>query len=193
MKQILLLDNYDSFTYNLLDYLETAGAACRVLRNDDPALFQAVENADAVVLSPGPGTPENAGRMMEFIARFIGNKPMLGICLGHQALGLYLGGSLCRAEEPVHGKTSEILHDGCGLFRGLPNPVRVCRYHSLLLSEAGPETEISARTPEHAIMGLRSKTLRCEGVQFHPEAILTDYGRTMIENWLSDLDGMYGG
>lgn len=188
MKQILLLDNYDSFTYNLLDYLETAGAVCTVLRNDDPGLFTAAAGADAIVLSPGPGTPETAGNLMACIAAHIGTKPMLGICLGHQALGLHLGATLRRADEPVHGKTSEVLHDGRGLFRGLPNPVRVCRYHSLLLDEAGPGLEISARTADQAIMGLRNAALRCEGVQFHPEAILTDFGRTMIENWLSGLD-----
>jgi para-aminobenzoate synthetase component 2 len=188
VKQILLLDNYDSFTYNLLDYLETAGAACNVLRNDEPGLFDAAARADAIVLSPGPGVPETAGQLMACIGRFIGQKPMLGICLGHQALGLHFGGVLQRAAEPMHGKTSEVLHDGAGLFRGLPNPVRVCRYHSLLLADAGPETEISARTADHSVMGLRHRQLRCEGVQFHPEAILTDYGRRMIENWLSGLD-----
>lgn len=188
MKQILLLDNYDSFTYNLLDYLETAGAACTVLRNDEPSLFAAADQADAIVLSPGPGTPESAGQLMDCIARYIGSKPLLGICLGHQALGIYLGGTLCRAHEPVHGKTSEVIHDGKGLFSGLPNPVRVCRYHSLLLDEAGPGLEVSARTADQAIMGLRNTALRCEGVQFHPEAILTDYGRRMIENWLNGLD-----
>lgn len=188
MKQILLLDNYDSFTYNLLDYLETAGAACTVLRNDDPELFAAAANADAIVLSPGPGTPETAGRLMECIARFIGTKPILGICLGHQALGLHLGATLCRAVEPMHGKTSEVVHDGRGLFKGLPNPVRVCRYHSLLLADAGTDLEISARSSDQAIMGLRNSRLLCEGVQFHPEAILTDYGREMIENWLSGVD-----
>lgn len=188
MKQILLLDNYDSFTYNLLDYLETAGAACTVLRNDDPDLIAAAGQADAIVLSPGPGIPETAGNLMACIARFIGRKPILGICLGHQALGLHLGGTLIRAGEPVHGKTSEILHDGAGLFKGLPNPVRVCRYHSLLLADAGPETTISARTADQSIMGMRHSQLRCEGVQFHPEAILTDYGREMIQNWLSGLD-----
>lgn len=188
MKQILLLDNYDSFTFNLLDYLETAGAGCKVLRNDDPEMFAAAAVADAIVLSPGPGTPENAGRLMECIAAFIGAKPILGICLGHQALGLHLGGTLCRADEPVHGKTSEVLHDSAGLFKGLPNPLRVCRYHSLLLADAGPGTTISARTADQAIMGLRHNQLRCEGVQFHPEAILTDFGRRMIENWLFGLD-----
>jgi para-aminobenzoate synthetase component 2 len=188
VKQILLLDNYDSFTYNLLDYLETAGAACTVLRNDEPSLFAAADQADAIVLSPGPGTPETAGKLMACIANYIGSKPMLGICLGHQALGIYLGGTLRRAGEPVHGKTSEVIHDGQGLFKGLPNPVRVCRYHSLLLADAGPEAAISARTADQSIMGLRHSQLRCEGVQFHPEAILTDYGRRMIENWLNGLD-----
>jgi anthranilate synthase/aminodeoxychorismate synthase-like glutamine amidotransferase len=188
VKQVLLLDNYDSFTYNLLDYLETAGAACSVLRNDEPGLFAAAASADAIVLSPGPGTPETAGQLMECIARFIGQKPMLGICLGHQALGLHFGGVLQRAAEPMHGKTSEVLHDGKGVFSSLPNPLRVCRYHSLLLADAGTGTEITARTADQAIMGLRNTAMRCEGLQFHPEAILTNYGREMIQNWLSGLD-----
>ncbi|MEN9511181.1 MAG: hypothetical protein RLZZ370_1000 [Bacteroidota bacterium] len=185
MKHILLLDNYDSFTWNLVHYLMEAGAKCTVLKNDDPALHDI--QCDAAVLSPGPKDPMQAGLLMPFIAANHQKIPMLGVCLGHQALGLFFGGSLVKAAEPVHGKTTKITHDGLGVYRGLPEQVWVCRYHSLILDNPGKEMQVTARTESGAIMGIRHRYLPLEGVQFHPEAICTESGFGMLRNWLEGL------
>jgi anthranilate synthase/aminodeoxychorismate synthase-like glutamine amidotransferase len=183
MKQILLLDNYDSFTYNLLHYILEAGACCMVRHNDDPGLLSD-DQWDAVIISPGPGIPQSAGQLMHFISTFAASKPMLGVCLGHQALGLHFGARLVNAGVPVHGKTDMIHHDERGIFKGLPNPLRVCRYHSLMLYDAGTELQVSAQNKLGEIMAIRHKRLPLQGVQFHPEAILTEFGKEMIANWL---------
>jgi anthranilate synthase/aminodeoxychorismate synthase-like glutamine amidotransferase len=186
MKHILLLDNYDSFTWNLVHYLLEAGVDCRVMQNDDLRVLD--YPCDAALLSPGPKEPRQAGLLMAFIEARYRHLPMLGVCLGHQALGLHFGARLDKAAEPVHGKTTMISHDGLGVYRGLPDKFRVCRYHSLLLREAGPDIQVSAKAPDGAIMGIRHRQLPLEGVQFHPEAILTEYGREMLHNWLESLN-----
>jgi anthranilate synthase/aminodeoxychorismate synthase-like glutamine amidotransferase len=184
---ILMIDNYDSFTWNLVQYLEELGEEVRVARND--ALTCAdIETLrpEAIVLSPGPKRPEDAGVTLEIVTRFSGKVPLLGVCLGHQAIAQAFGGRIVRAPTLMHGKTSPIEHDGRTLFRGLPNPFAATRYHSLVLD---PETvpsdlEVSARTPEGVIMGLRHRRHRTEGVQFHPESILTEAGRPLLKNFL---------
>jgi anthranilate synthase component 2 len=186
MKHILLLDNYDSFTWNLVHYLMEAGAKCTVLKNDDPAVFD--PQFDAAVLSPGPKDPEQAGLLMPFIAARHQEIPMLGVCLGHQALGLFFGGVLVKAAEPVHGKTTPITHDASGIYKQLPQHIKVCRYHSLILDQPGADMRVTARTEGGAIMGIRHQYLPLEGVQFHPEAISTESGFDMLRNWLSGLN-----
>lgn len=186
---ILLLDNYDSFTYNLYDYLLQTGVSCTVLRNDAFALMD-LEGLDfqAIVLSPGPKRPKDAGRMMQVIEHFYTRLPILGICLGHQALGEFFGAKLIHAGEPVHGKTSKIEHNGTGIFRNIPSPFQVMRYHSLVLeSLAGTPLEITAHTPAGEIMALRHSTLPLTGVQFHPESILTEHGLQLIKNWIESV------
>ncbi len=188
--RILLLDNYDSFTYNLQHYLEMTGVHCTVVQNDNPLVAdeEYISNFRAVVISPGPGRPETAGLLMPFLRSFMHSKPILGICLGHQALGLATGANLEKALRPMHGKTSRIRHDGHGVFSGLPDEISVCRYHSLVLKNINTEQwQISATTGENEIMGIRHKTLPLEGVQFHPEAILTENGHRMTENWIQSL------
>lgn len=185
--RLLLLDNYDSFTYNLYDYLLQAGAECLVVRNDaigpetfEPAAF------DGVVLSPGPKRPADAASMLWLIECFHARLPMLGICLGHQALGEFFGAPLVRAAVPVHGKTSLIRHDGHPLFAGMPLEMTVMRYHSLLLqSLEGTPLQVLAKTPEGEIMALAHRTLPLYGVQFHPESILTEFGLLLLQNWLA--------
>lgn len=183
---ILLLDNYDSFTYNLYDYLLQTGVHCTVLRNDAFELID-LEDIDfqAIVLSPGPGRPADAGMMMQVIARYHTRMPILGICLGHQALGEFFGAKLVLASEPVHGKTSLIEHEATGLFTGIPVPLQVMRYHSLVLeSLEGTPLLCTARTQNGEIMALRHQTLPLTGVQFHPESILTEYGLEIMRNWI---------
>jgi anthranilate synthase component II len=187
---VLVIDNYDSFTYNLVQYLGELGAEVRVLRNDavQPDEIAAV-GADRIVISPGPGRPEDAGVTMEVIRRFGAQTPILGVCLGHQAIGAVFGGSVVRAVAPMHGKTSTIEHDGHGVFNGISGPFLASRYHSLVVSEEGlpPELIVSARTREDGtIMGLRHRTLPVHGVQFHPESILTEEGRQILRNFLED-------
>jgi anthranilate synthase/aminodeoxychorismate synthase-like glutamine amidotransferase len=184
---VLLLDNYDSFTYNLYQYLGELGAATRVVRNDVMTAEQALGlGPRAVVISPGPGTPDQAGITLELIARAAGKLPLLGVCLGHQALGQAFGGRVVRAPRLMHGKTSEIHHDGRTLFRGLPNPFTATRYHSLIVDrESVPDAlEVSAWTEDGLVMGLRHKTHPLEGVQFHPESILTAAGKDLLRNFL---------
>jgi anthranilate synthase/aminodeoxychorismate synthase-like glutamine amidotransferase len=192
---VLVIDNYDSFTYNLVQYLGELGADVQVMRNDVVTLEDVVAaRADRIVISPGPGRPEAAGVTMSVIRRLGETTPILGVCLGHQAIGAAFGGEVVRAEVPVHGKTSTIEHDGLGVFSGIEGPFVASRYHSLVVSAKGlpAALEISARTREDAnIMGLRHKTWPVHGVQFHPESILTGEGKHILRNFLdtrSDRD-----
>ena len=187
---VLVIDNYDSFTYNLVQYLGELGAEVRVLRNDVADLDEvAAVDADRIVISPGPGRPEGAGVTMDVIRRFGSKTPILGVCLGHQAIGAVFGGSVVRAVAPMHGKTSTIEHDGHGVFNGIAGPFVASRYHSLVVSEEGLPAEliVTARTREDGtIMGLRHRTWPVHGVQFHPESILTAEGRQILRNFLED-------
>ena len=184
---ILVIDNYDSFTYNIVQALGELGQELTVARNDAIAL-EDVEtlNPAAVVISPGPGRPEDAGLTCPLIERYAGRYPILGICLGHQAIGHVMGGRVERARRPVHGKTSEVFHDGQGLLKGLRNPFRAARYHSLIVAESSlrPPLMVSAYTLEGEVMGLRCPDLRLEGVQFHPESIATPQGQIIFNNFL---------
>jgi anthranilate synthase/aminodeoxychorismate synthase-like glutamine amidotransferase len=187
---VLVIDNYDSFTYNLVQYLGELGAEVRVMRNDAVQLDEiAAVGADRIVISPGPGRPEDAGVTMEVIRRFGQETPILGVCLGHQAIGAVFGGAVVRARAPMHGKTSTIEHDGHGVFNGIAGPFVASRYHSLVVSEEGLPAEliVSARTREDGtVMGLRHRTFPVHGVQFHPESILTEEGRQILRNFLED-------
>jgi anthranilate synthase/aminodeoxychorismate synthase-like glutamine amidotransferase len=184
---ILVVDNYDSFTYNLVQYLGELGARIQVTRNDklDTDRIRSL-HPDRIVLSPGPGRPEQAGVCIPIIEELSADYPVLGVCLGHQAIGAAFGGRVILAPELVHGKTSSIFHDGKTLFRGLPNPMTAARYHSLIVDLEGlPDClEVSARSSDGSIMALRHRQLRVEGVQFHPESILTPDGRRLLENFL---------
>jgi len=184
---ILVVDNYDSFTYNLVQYLGELGADLRVFRNDKIALGEIEAMApDKIVMSPGPCTPNEAGICLGLIRRFSGKIPLLGVCLGHQAIGQAFGGEVVRAPYLMHGKVSQIHHDGRTLFRGLENPFTATRYHSLIVKrETLPDCfEVSAETADGLIMGLRHKTVSVEGVQFHPESILTSEGKKLLKNFL---------
>ena len=191
--RILVIDNYDSFVYTLVGYLQQLGAETTVVRNDDVTLAEAIELAaarDGVLISPGPGTPAEAGVCIELI-KWCGEhaKPMLGVCLGHQALAEAYGGVVTHAEQLMHGKTSEVLHHGTSVFAGLPSPVTATRYHSLA---AVPSTipdvlEVTAETADGVIMGLAHKTAPLCGVQFHPESVLTEGGYIMLGNWLESI------
>ena len=188
---ILVIDNYDSFTYNLVQYLGELGADVRVMRNDTVSVDQvAAAKADRIVISPGPGRPEQAGVTMSVIRTLGEQTPILGVCLGHQAIGAVFGGKVVRAGMPVHGKTSTIEHDGRGLFSGIAGPFLASRYHSLVVAaDSVPEDlEVTARTKEDGIvMGLRHRRLPIYGVQFHPESILTGEGKTILRNFLNGL------
>ena len=184
---VLLVDNYDSFTYNLYQYLRILGQDVKVARNDQLALDDVSAWApDLIVISPGPGGPEATGQCLRIIDVFKERIPLLGICLGMQTIASYFGAAIVRAREPMHGKTRAIRHDGKGLFRGLPNPLTVTRYHSLVVDpENLPEClEVSARSAEGEIMALRHKSLPLSGVQFHPEAVLTEAGLDLLRNAL---------
>lgn len=190
MKRLLLVDNYDSFTYNLFQYLRELGAAVEVRRNDalSPDDVRALD-PDGLVLSPGPCTPREAGVCNELIERFGPELPTLGVCLGLQCIAYSYGGQIVRAPELRHGKTSAIQHAGAGLFRGLPSPFEAVRYHSLIADrETLPDTlEVTATTDDGLIMGLRHRRHPVEGVQFHPESILTQHGKQLLQNFLESL------
>ena len=184
---ILLIDNYDSFTYNLYQYLGEMGAELKVIRNDEMTAEQALGLGPArIVISPGPGNPDQAGITLEVIRRAAGKVPLLGVCLGHQSLGQAFGGKVVRAPKLMHGKTSEIHHDGKTLFAGVPVPFTATRYHSLVVQrDTVPDClEISAWTDDGLVMGLRHKEYALEGVQFHPESILTRAGKDLLKNFL---------
>lgn len=186
--KILLVDNYDSFTYNLVQYLGELGADVLVRRNDEVTVRE-VEGEicpDRIVISPGPGTPDDAGVTLELIANLSGHVPILGVCLGHQSIGQIFGGRVVRAPAPVHGKPAEICHDGKTIFEGLEYRFNAGRYHSLVVErETLPDClEVSATTPDGIIMGLRHRRLKVEGVQFHPESILTTEGKRLLANFL---------
>lgn len=191
MSKVFVLDNYDSFTYNLVQYLGELGAASDVARNDQITIEQieALEPSH-ILISPGPCTPQDAGISMDVIRHFAGKVPLLGVCLGHQAIGAVFGGNVIRAANLMHGKTSEIKHDGKTIFRGVNSPFTATRYHSLIVSEDGlpEELEVSARTKDadgtSVIMGLRHRKYKVEGVQFHPESVLTTEGKKLIRNFL---------
>ncbi|HEY1768146.1 MAG TPA: aminodeoxychorismate/anthranilate synthase component II [Terracidiphilus sp.] len=189
---VFVLDNYDSFTYNLVQYLGELGAKVEVRRNDEvtPEEVEALQ-PERILLSPGPCTPREAGILVPLIRHMAGKTPILGVCLGHQAIGEAFGGQVVRARTLMHGKTSAVEHDAKGIFAGLPTPLTCTRYHSLIVEEDSlpAELAVTARTPETAgsgsvIMGLRHRTLPIEGVQFHPESVLTDGGHQMIRNFL---------
>ena len=193
---ILVIDNYDSFTFNLVQYLGELGAEPSVTRNDAITVEEIDTMGPArIVISPGPGRPENAGIIVETIRRFAGRIPILGVCLGHQAIGIAFGGEVVPAPSIMHGKTSAIHHDGRTIFRGLQNPFEATRYHSLVVSPDGLPgcLEVSARTRDGVIMGLRHRSCCVEGVQFHPESILTGEGRTLLANFIGLRPGPHGG
>jgi len=184
---VLVIDNYDSFTYNLVQYLGELGAEVEVRRNDQTNAEEIERlRPERIVISPGPKTPTEAGICLEVIEKFTGKVPLLGVCLGHQAIGQAFGGKVIRAPEIKHGKTSLISHDSRTIFAGLPNPFAATRYHSLIVERGSlpSSLEISATSPDGLIMGLRHREAKTEGVQFHPESILTDAGKKLLANFL---------
>ena len=185
---VFVLDNYDSFTYNLVQYLGELGAKVEVRRNDEVTV-EVIEamHPERIVVSPGPCTPQEAGISVHVIRHFAGKVPLLGVCLGHQAIGAALGGKVVRAKNLMHGKTSQVEHDGKTIFAGITTPMTCTRYHSLIVEEKGlpADLEISARTADGTIMGLRHRSFPVEGVQFHPESVLTSDGKRLIENFLN--------
>jgi anthranilate synthase/aminodeoxychorismate synthase-like glutamine amidotransferase len=187
--RVLLLDNYDSFTYNLYQYLAELGADVEVVRNDEITLDEiATRSFDGIVISPGPSRPESAGISMSVVERFGPVTPILGVCLGHQSIGLVYGGEVVTV-EPVHGKKSPVEHQGAGVFEGLPNPVEAGRYHSLAVArDSLPDVlEVTATAPDGLVMGFRHREYPVEGIQFHPESILTAEGKSMLSTWLRSL------
>ncbi|MCA9513125.1 MAG: aminodeoxychorismate/anthranilate synthase component II [Myxococcales bacterium] len=191
--RLLMIDNYDSFTYNLVQYLGELGADVDVVRNDVETLEQLLARApEGVVVSPGPGTPHDAGVSIDVVREFgARGTPVLGVCLGHQAIGVVYGGRVVRARSIMHGKTSRIEHDGKGVFRGLPQGFEATRYHSLVIEEATwpPALVVSARSEDGEVMGVRHRELPVEGVQFHPESILTSAGKALLGNFLARCRG----
>jgi anthranilate synthase/aminodeoxychorismate synthase-like glutamine amidotransferase len=184
---VFVLDNYDSFTYNLVQYMGELGAEMTIRRNDEltPEEVESL-HPDRILLSPGPCTPQEAGISIPLIRHFAGKVPILGVCLGHQAIGAAFGGKVVRAPKLMHGKTSEVIHDGRSLFSGIASPMTCTRYHSLIVAEDGlpRDLEITARTEDGIIMGLRHRKYPVEGVQFHPESVLTHDGKQLIQNFL---------
>ncbi|OHX68241.1 anthranilate synthase component II [Flammeovirga pacifica] len=183
---ILLLDNFDSFTYNLVDYFSQLGKKVEVVRNDSPLEEITPYKYEAVVLSPGPETPDKAGNMMEVINYYHKTHPILGICLGHQAIGEFFGGKVHKAIKPMHGKMSKISCDTNSLlFQNIPEQLTVVRYHSLILDHLSDNIEVVAKTEQNEVMAIQHKTLPIHGVQFHPEAILTEFGLDILKNWIA--------
>ena len=185
--RILVVDNYDSFVFNLVQYLQQLGAECTVLRNDE-VQASAASDYDGVLISPGPGTPEEAGVSIAMI-KYCAERsiPLFGVCLGHQAIGVAFGATVSRAPELLHGKTSRVHHNGAGVFNAIPTPFTATRYHSLAVEPAtiSEELEVTGRTESGVVMSMRHKTLPIEGVQFHPESVLTEHGHLMLANWLT--------
>ncbi|WP_419996570.1 aminodeoxychorismate/anthranilate synthase component II [Streptomyces boninensis] len=187
--RILVVDNYDSFVFNLVQYLYQLGAECEVLRNDEVAPRHADDGFDGVLLSPGPGTPEQAGVCVEMVHHCAAaGVPVFGVCLGLQSMAVAYGGVVDRAPELLHGKTSLVTHEGAGVFHGLPSPFTATRYHSLAVepSSVPDELQVTAQTADGIIMGLRHRDLPVEGVQFHPESVLSEWGHLMLANWLRE-------
>ncbi|NEA83711.1 aminodeoxychorismate/anthranilate synthase component II [Actinospica acidiphila] len=187
--RILVVDNYDSFVFNLVQYLYQLGAECEVLRNDEVSTSHAQDGFDGVLLSPGPGTPEEAGVCVDMVRHCAATGvPVFGVCLGMQSMQVAYGGVVDRAPELLHGKTSPVTHEGKGVFTGLPSPFTATRYHSLAAEPATVpgELEVTARTEDGIVMGLRHHELPVEGVQFHPESVLTEHGHRMLANWLAE-------
>jgi para-aminobenzoate synthetase component II len=186
--RILVIDNYDSFVFNLFQYIGQLGAECEVRRNDEIALADVGRlGAAGVLLSPGPGTPDRAGICLDVIREYGDQLPIFGVCLGHQAIGEAFGGTVSRAPELLHGKTSDVMHTGVGVLAGLPSPFTATRYHSLAVVESTlpAEIEVTGRTPSGVVMAMRHRRLPIEGVQFHPESVLTQGGHLMLANWLA--------
>ena len=186
---LLMIDNYDSFTYNLVQYLGELGQDVKVIRNDEMTVDEIERlGAERIVLSPGPCTPNEAGVSLELIGRLAGRVPILGVCLGHQAIGQAFGGRIVHAKTLMHGKVSKIHHEGKGVFAGLPTPFDATRYHSLAIERAScpPDLELTAWTDDGEIMGVRHRSLPVEGVQFHPESILTEHGHALLRNFLTE-------
>jgi anthranilate synthase component 2 len=184
---LLMIDNYDSFTYNIVQYFGELGEDVRTVRNDEISLEQIADmNPDRICISPGPKSPKDAGVSVDVLKEFKGKKPILGVCLGHQAIGEAFGGKIIRAKQVMHGKTSKIAHTGEGVFKGLPSPFTVIRYHSLAIERASLPSclEVTAWTDDGEIMGVRHKEFDIEGVQFHPESILSEHGHAMLKNFL---------
>ena len=186
--RILVVDNYDSFVFNLVQYLAQLGAEVVVRRNDEVGVADVERlGVEGILLSPGPGRPEDAGVCVEFVQTFAGRLPLLGVCLGHQAIAVAYGGTVLRAPELLHGKTSLVHHNGEGVLRGLPDPFTATRYHSLAVDTALPEVlQVTATTESGVVMAMRHATDRVEGVQFHPESVLTEGGHLLLANWLAD-------
>jgi para-aminobenzoate synthetase component II len=185
--KILVVDNYDSFVFNLVQYLGQLGAECTVVRNDEVTADEA-SKYDGVLISPGPGTPEKAGVSIDMINYCADKKiPLFGVCLGHQAIGVAFGATVSRAPELLHGKTSQVIHEGAGVLSNLPSPFTATRYHSLAVEQAtiSDQLEVTSRTESGVVMSLRHKTLPIEGVQFHPESVLTEHGHKLLANWLT--------
>jgi para-aminobenzoate synthetase component 2 len=186
--RVLVVDNYDSFVFNLVQYLGQLGAECVVRRNDEVSVDDLDElSVDGVLLSPGPGVPEEAGVCVDMVRACAERLPLLGVCLGHQAIAVAYGATVERAPELLHGKTSEVRHEQIGVLRGLPDPFVATRYHSLAVNEASlpPELEVTGRTPSGVVMALRHRDHSIEGVQFHPESVLTQGGHVLLANWLA--------
>lgn len=187
---VILIDNYDSFVYNLYQYIGEIYPHVEVVRNDEVTANEVINSgAERIVLSPGPGRPEDAGICVELIRRLNGQIPLLGICLGHQAIGFAYGAKVVRANRILHGKTSMVIHNGKGILYGLKNPIRAARYHSLVLDEKSlsAELEVTARTPDGTIMAVNHKRLPVYGIQFHPESILTEYGKRILKNFMGGI------
>ena len=189
-KSVVVIDNYDSFTYNLVQYVQTLGARCTVHLNDRVSVAQVADlRPNGVLLSPGPGTPNDAGVTLDVVAQLSGKIPILGVCLGHQSIGQAFGARIVRAEQLMHGKTSMVYHDDSPLFGGVPSPFEATRYHSLVIDPGSvPDSlHVTAQTADKEIMGIAHTSLSVVGVQFHPESFLTAHGMRLIENWLRTL------